>query len=140
MDYAVSRRLTEQVSAEIQTAILPILEKYGLKITKFASKYGDSYGLTVSAVTTKLDESGVNLNSAEAIYYDRFGYCDYDHEGNPIKLTAKLGTKFDNRGRKFVFAGIRSRGKNKIVAKCEQDGKDYVFADTIIPQLNEASK
>lgn len=140
MDNAVSRELTKTVSAEIQAAILPILEKHGLKVTKFSSKYGDSYGLNITAVTTKLDENGVNLNSAEAILYNRYGHYGFLVNGETVKLTAKLGTKFESRGRKFVFVGVRSRGKNKIVAKCEQDGKDYVFADTVIATINSATK
>lgn len=139
MSEAVSRELTKKVSAEIQAAILPILEKNGLKITKFNSKYGDLYGLTISAVTLNLSEDGINLNSTEAVGYSRYGHYGFVN-GETLQLTAKLGTKFEVRGRKFVFAGIRSRGKNKIVAKCENDGKDYVFADTTIPTINGASK
>ena len=139
MSDAVSRELTQKVSAEIEAAIIPILKKHGLKCTKFSSKFGDLYGLTVSAVTVNLSDEGINLNSAEAIGYSRFGHYAFVN-GESLKLTAKLGTKFESRGRKFVFAGIRARGKNKIVAKCESDGKDYVFADVIIPTINGASE
>jgi len=138
MENAVSKELTQKVSAEIQAAILPILEKHGLTATKFSSKYGDTYGLNITAVSSKLDENGVNLNSAEAILYNRFGHYGFVN-GESVKLTAKLGTKFESRGRKFVFVGVRSRGKNKIVAKCEQDGKDYVFADTAIATINKGA-
>lgn len=140
MENAVSKELTQKVSAEIQAAILPILEKHGLTATKFSSKYGDTYGLNITAVSSKLDENGVNLNSAEAILYNRYGHYGFLVNGETVKLTAKLGTKFESRGRKFVFTGVRSRGKNKIVAKCEQDGKDYVFADTVIATINSAAK
>jgi len=139
MSEAVSRGLTKKVSQEIEAAILPILERNGLKLTKFNAKYGDLYGLNISAVTVNLSEDGINLNSAEAISYSRFGHYGFVN-GESLKLTAKLGTKFESRGRKFVFAGIRSRGKNKIVAKCENDGKEYVFADTVIPSINGSSK
>ena len=139
MSEVVSKELTKKVSAELQAAILPILEKHGLKVTKFNSKYGDLYGLTISAVTVNLSKDGINLNSAEAVGYSRFGHYAFVN-GESLKLTAKLGTKFESRGRKFVFAGIRARGKNKIVAKCESDGKDYVFADAIIPTINGASE
>ena len=139
MSEVVSKELTKKVSAELQAAILPILEKHGLKVTKFNSKYGDLYGLTISAVTVNLSKDGINLNSAEAVGYSRFGHYAFVN-GESLKLTAKLGTKFESRGRKFVFAGIRARGKNKIVAKCESDGKDYVFADVIIPTINGASE
>ena len=139
MSEAVSKELTKKVSAELQAAILPILEKHGLKVTKFTSKYGDLYGLSITAVTVNLSEEGINLNSAEAVGYSRFGHYAFVN-GESLQLTAKLGTKFESRGRKFVFAGIRSRGKNKIVAKCEDDGKEYVLSDTLIPTINGASK
>lgn len=139
MSEAVSRELTKKVSQEIEAAILPILERNGLKLTKFNAKYGDLYGLNISAITMNVSEDGINLNSPEAIGYSRFGHYGFVN-GESIQLTAKLGTKFESRGRKFVFAGIRSRGKNKIVAKCEDDGKEYVFADTVIRSINGASK
>lgn len=138
---AVSRELTQKVSKEIQEAILPILEKHGLKATKFNSKYGDSYGLSIAAVSIQLDENGVNLNSAEAILYQRFGYTAWLGKSldDRVELKAKLGTKFTSAGKEYVFAGIRSRGKNKIVAKGKSDGKDYVFADSIVTTLNKAN-
>lgn len=138
MENAVGKELTQKVSAEIQTAILPILAKHGLTLSKVSSKYGDNYGISITAVSTKLDENGVNLNSSEAILYNRYGHYGLVN-GETLTLTAKLGTKFESRGRKFVFVGVRSRGKNKIVAKCEQDGKDYVFADTVIPTINKVA-
>lgn len=134
---AVSRELADKVSGEIRAAALTVLAKHGLKATKMNTKYGDSFGLNITAVATKLDENGVNLTSAEAILYERYGHYGLVN-GATVKLTAKLGAKFDSRGRKFMFAGVRSRGKSRILAKCEQDGKDYVFADTIIPTLNKA--
>lgn len=139
MSEAVSKELTKKVSAELEAAILPILKKHGLKVTKFTSKYGDLYGLSITAVTVNLSEEGINLNSAEAVGYSRFGHYAFVN-GESLQLTAKLGTKFESRGRTFVFAGIRSRGKNKIVAKCEDDGKEYVLSDTLIPTINGASK
>jgi len=134
---AVSRELADKVSEEIRSAAMAVLAKHGLKATKMNTKYGDSFGLNITAVATKLDENGVNLNSAEAILYERYGHYGLVN-GATMKLTAKLGVKFDSGGRKFVFSGVRARGKNRILAKCEQDSKDYVFADTLIPTLNKA--
>lgn len=136
MDEVVSRELTRKVSADIQAAILPILEKHGLKLSKFSSKYGDMYGLSISASPTVLDKNGVNLASTEAIYYERFGHNVFK-DGEIITLTAKLGTKFTTGGKSYIFCGVRSRGKNKIVVKGDKDGKGYVFADSIIPTLNK---
>lgn len=139
MSHVVSKELTQKVSAEIQSAIAPILAKHGLTLTKFTSKYGDSYGVSISASPVIIDESGVNTASNEAIYYTRFGYASFSFEnGESVRLTAKLGTKFQSGGKEYKFVGIRARGKNKIIA--QRDGKSFVFADTIIPTLNKASK
>ena len=139
MSDIVSSELTTKVSAEVQAALLPILEKHGLKLTKISSKYGDSYGVSISASPTVLSESGVNLASPEAIYFERFGYTAWLGKGldDRVELTAKLGTKFTTAGKEYVFIGIRSRGKNKIVA--ERDGKSFVFADSVVPTINKAN-
>jgi len=136
----VSSELTKKVSADIQAAIAPILAKHGLTLTKFSSKYGDSYGVSISASPVILDESGVNTASNEAIYYTRFGHTAWlgKELSDRVELTAKLGTKFQSSGNEYLFVGVRTRGKNKIVA--ERGGKSFVFADTIIPTLNKASK
>jgi len=141
MSDIVSSDLTKKVSAEVQAAILPILEKHGLKLSKISSKYGDSYGLSISASPVVLDENGVNTASNEAIYYTRFGYTAWLGKGldDRVELTAKLGTKFTTSGKSYVFCGIRSRGKSKIIAQGDKDGKSYVFADSIIPVINKAS-
>lgn len=139
MSEVVSKELTSEVSAEIQAAIAPILAKHGLTLTKFTSKYGDSYGVSISASPTVLSESGVNLASPEAIYFERFGYTAWLGKGldDRVELTAKLGTKFTTAGKEYVFIGIRSRGKNKVVA--ERDGKSFVFADSVVPTINKAN-
>jgi hypothetical protein len=140
MSEVVSKELTSEVSAEIQAAIAPILAKHGLTLTKFTSKYGDSYGVSISASPVILDESGVNTASNEAIYYTRFGYTAWLGKSldDRVELTAKLGTKFQSGGNEYKFVGVRTRGKNKIVA--ERGGKSFVFADTIVPFINKASK
>ncbi len=141
MSEVVSSELTKKVSAEVQAAILPILEKHGLKLSKISSKYGDSYGVSISASPVILNESGVNTASNEAIYYTRFGHTGWlgKELSDRVELTAKLGTKFTSGGKSYVFCGIRSRGKNKIVAQGEKDGKSYVFADSIIPTLHKVN-
>jgi len=139
MSNIVSSELTKKVSAEVQAALLPILEKHGLKLTKISSKYGDSYGLSISASPTVLGESGVNLASPEAIYFERFGYTAWLGKSldDRVELTAKLGTKFTVAGKEYVFIGIRSRGKNKVVA--QRDGQTFFVHDSAVPAINKAS-
>lgn len=140
MSDVVSSELTSKVSSDIKDAIAPILAKHGLTLTKFSSKYGDSYGVTISASPVILDESGVNTASNEAIYYTRFGHTAWLGKtlDDRVELTAKLGTEFLSGGNTYKFVGIRTRGKNKIVA--ERGGKSFVFADTIVPFINKSSK
>ena len=141
----VSKEKCTEVSREIEAAILDIFAKHNLKVTKRASKYGDSYEFKIVAEALMISEDGINLASPDVIYYNRFG-----HEGDPIyktqgegkvlvsyeKLTAPIGTKFASGGKVFAFAGVRSRGKNKILGVCQETKKTFVFADTIIKFIN----
>ena len=46
---AVSREKTREVVAEINAAVLEILEKHNLKLTKQTGKFGDEFGYSVTA-------------------------------------------------------------------------------------------
>ena len=141
----VSKEKCTEVSREINAAIMDIFAKHNLKVTKTSSKYGDNYEFKIVAEAQMISEDGINLASPDVVYYNRYG-----HEGAPIyktqgesqvlvsyeKLVAPIGTKFESGGRIFAFAGVRSRGKNKILAVEQESKKTFVFADAVIKLIN----
>ena len=134
----VSKEKCSEVSREIEAAIMDIFAKHDLKVTKRASKYGDNYEYKIVAEALMISEDGINLASPDVIYYNRFGHTAYLGVSiqDEIKLTAPIGTKFASGGKVFAFAGVRSRGKNKILGVCQETKKTFVFADTIIKFIN----
>ena len=134
----VSKEKCTEVSREINAAILDIFAKHNLKVTKTASKYGDNYEFKIVAEAQMISEDGINLASPDVIYYNRFGHTAYLGVSiqDMVQLTAPIGTKFESNGKTFAFAGVRSRGKNKILGVCQETKKTFVFADTIIKFIN----
>lgn len=141
---AVSKATTQAVTAEIQKALEPILKKHNLNLTKLTSKYGDLYGLTITAAAVDLNDDGINMSDPDVISYLRNGYYGQIIKANNdldfVQLTAKIGTRVKLNSKAYVFAGVRARGKNRIIMNSLTDGKTYVFADSVIPTLNEASQ
>ena len=134
----VSKEKCTQVSQEIEAAIMDIFAKYDLKVTKRASKYGDNYEFKIVAEALMISEDGINLASPDVVYYNRFGYTAYLGIANRdiVQLTAPIGTKFESNGKTFAFAGVRSRGKNKILAVEQESKKTFIFADAMISRIN----
>ena len=139
---AVSREKTREVVAEINAAVLEILKKHNLKLTKQTGKFGDEFGYSVTASAIQVNEDGINILSPDVVAYERNGYfavwgeqgvdSDYAH------LTAPIGTKFVSNGKTFAFAGIKSRGKLKIIGVETVSKTSFLFADSIAKKLNEA--
>jgi hypothetical protein len=134
----VSKEKCSEVSREIDAAIMDIFAKHNLKVTKRASKYGDNYEFKVVAEAIMISEDGINLASPDVIAYNRFGYTAYLGIANRdmVQLKAPIGTKFESNGKTFAFAGVRSRGKNKILAVEQESKKTFIFADAIISRIN----
>jgi hypothetical protein len=141
---AVAKATAQAVSAEIKQAVEAILAKHNLEVTKLTTKYGDSFGFNLQASPLNLNEDGINMSSQEVINFQRFGYsafignCLGAGMGDIVEVTATIGTKVTVKGKMYAFAGVRSRGKDKLVFKCITDGKTYVFPDTMVPFLNKA--
>ena len=139
---AVSREKTREVVAEINAAVLEILEKHNLKLTKQTGKFGDEFGYTVSASAIQVNEDGINILSPEVVAYQRNGYWAYwgkaGVDSDYTTLTAPIGTKFVSNGKTFAFAGIKSRGKLKIIGVETVSKQSFLFADSIAKKLNEA--
>jgi hypothetical protein len=144
---AVAKATAQAVSAEIKEAVEAILAKHNLEVTKLTTKYGDVFAFNLQASPLNLNEDGINMTSAEVIDYQRNGYGAFISDdkggsvmGDFVEVTAPIGTKVTLKGKVYAFAGVRSRGKNKLVFKCITDGKTYVFEDRMVLELNKAGK
>jgi len=145
---AVDKATAQAVSAEIKQAVEAILAKHNLEVTKLTTKYGDMFGFNLQASPLNLNEDGINMSSQEVINFQRFGYSAFVADnggagttmGDFVQVTATIGTRVTLKGEVYAFAGVRSRGKDKLVFKCITNGKSYVFADNIVPLLNKAGK
>ena len=139
---AVSREKTREVVAEINAAVLEILEKHNLKLTKQTGKFGDEFGYSVTASAIQVNEDGINILSPDVVAYERNGYfAVWGNAGvdqDCTHLTAPIGTKFVSNGKTFAFAGIKSRGKLKIIGVETVSKTSFLFADSIAKKLNEA--
>jgi hypothetical protein len=139
---AVAKATAQAVSAEIKEAVDAILAKHNLQVNKLNTKYGDLYEFKIQASPINLNEDGINMTSTEVLDYQRFGYyatvITPDKKVEFASVTAPIGTKVKLNGKVYAFAGIRSRGKNKLIFKCVADGKNYVFSDQAILELNKA--
>jgi len=139
---AVSREKTREVVAEINAAVLEILKKHNLKLTKQTGKFGDEFGYTVAASAIQVNDDGINILSPEVVAYQRNGYWAYwgkaGVDSDYTELTAPIGTKFVSNGKTYAFAGIKSRGKMKIIGVETVSKTSFLFADSIAKKLNEA--
>jgi hypothetical protein len=135
---AVTKATAQAVAQEIKTAVTAVLAKHNLQEGSISIKYGDSFKFTVEGFAVEL-VNGVNMKSPDVIAYEKFGHVGFINEKSCV-LFAKIGTEFTANGAKFKFAGIRARGKNRIIGVLATDSSSqFIFSDSIIPKLNEAS-
>lgn len=140
MTDSVSKDKAQQISKEINDAVKVIMAKHGLLLTKQTTGYGDSYKFSIQATEVRLNADGINLASEDVIAYERFGYGVPSGVVNQWDaLTAKIGTRFMSNGKTFAFAGVKARGKMKIVAVNVDTKQMFTFPDSAIHKINEAS-
>lgn len=124
------------IGSEIDAAIDAVLARHGMERKPHRVTYSAT-GLTykVECSVVNLSETGVNVSSPEAqgwlIVASMRGFADRD------AAKAVLGTTFVSQGRTFTFLGYKTRSpKRPVVARCEQDGKTYVFTEQAIRLLS----
>lgn len=123
----ITRDQAKTITAEINAAIDQILANHGLNKDKVSTKYGDLYKITIEASIHQNSENGVNLSSREMDdlrYYARFhGITDIDTDITQI-ITVN--------GVDYAPAGYKPRAtKRPFLMKSMQDGKTYIFPDTV---------
>jgi hypothetical protein len=137
---SVSKELAVEVAAEIKKAVEAILASHGMAKPKVKTTFGDIFKFTIESSVEQKDPSGVNINSAEAVYYTRFGHVVYDDDFKATELVAPLGTKFTSGGVEYAFAGINSRKpKFSISVVRVSDGATLGMTDTVVPLLNRTA-
>jgi hypothetical protein len=129
----VEKTQAQEIISELGPAIKVILERHGLDVPQMKWKYGDLFSLQMTAAPLEKGPHGINLGSAEARYYELFGFTG---------LSAPIGTVFISKGDAYAFAGIASkRPKYPIYAKNLITGDYSFFTEASIRLINaEASK
>jgi hypothetical protein len=127
----ITKNQAQLIIDELEPLLQAAMAKHGLDKPKLKWNYGDYFGLKLEASSVELGDNGVNLASAEAQYFTRFGYRG---------VTAPLGTMFENKGTKYSFIGIASkRSKYPIAAVNQSTNTTTFFPEGIIPLLNKAA-
>jgi hypothetical protein len=131
----ISKSDVRIIGTEIDAAIDEVLARHGMERKPHRITYsgtGLTYKVECSIVT--LSESGVNLSSPEAqgwmVMASMRGFADRE------AAQAALGATFTSQGRTFVFLGYKTRSpKRPVVARCQQDGKEYIFPEGVVRML-----
>lgn len=137
----IEKTIALEITKEIKEAVNEIFKKHGMAEPKAKTVYGDVYRLTLETAPLALDSSGViNLMSAEAQYYYRYGFSEYFGTSELRKLTAPLGTQFRNRGETYAFGGIAAKRKKYPIVGINIDTKEtMLFTTSMIPVINAAA-
>ena len=138
MTTAITKEQARAVYDEIGHVIKNVLKRHGMELTGETLNYGDEFKFTVKAIGVAMSGEGINMSSPDVIAYERHGYSSY--VGNEYKsLVAPIGTKFKNTdGKEYVFAGVRARGKSKILGL--RNGQMCAFSDAYIDVINKATQ
>lgn len=146
----ITKQKALKVTEEIKSAVEKILAENGLAAPKVKTTYGDLYKLVIETSVEEKDASGVNLKSAEAIYFTKFGFTAYTLGGN-VALTAPLGTVFSTtvkgsaKPKKYIFAGIASSRPKFPILTLEvgedgkPNGKTMFFTESVVPKINASA-
>ena len=110
---------------EMQTALSPVLAKFGYELAKSNATYSDTFiKFSLTIEENVKGENGVNLSGEYADAYKQIGHM-YGLVPN------LLGKEFISNGRKMAFAGIASkRSKYPFAALEMSSGKLFFMQDT----------
>lgn len=141
-NHIVSRQQATAIADELMQAIKDVMAKHNMEVKPPKIQFGDCFTMKIEATPVQEGLNGVNLNSMEATYYQRFGFNGFNEKtGQMIPLTAELGTTFMNCNDEFIFSGVNAkRRKYPICAIRKRDGVHLGFAEGVIPTINSASK
>ena len=129
----ISKTLAVEITNEIDQAVKAILAKHNLQLLKQSTKYGDEFNYTVKAVAVDLNDSGVNVNSPEALNWIAVG----NTYGFKFPLDV-LGGIFVNAGKEYKFVGINLRKEKFPLSAIEvATGQSYGFPLKALMQLPE---
>ena len=115
----IDRSTCRSLSEEIEKALQPLAEKYGLKITRGNASYGDSnLTLKVNVATVAADGTAVTKEAESfKMNAERFGLHADD-----------LGRTFDCRGRQVRLIGAKPRSpKYPLLVEEVDSGKVFKF-------------
>ena len=122
---SIQKNDVQAFRAEMQTALAPVLAKFGYELAKSNATYSDTFiKFSLTIEENVKGENGVNLSGEYADAYKQIGHM-YGLVPN------LLGKEFISNGRKMAFAGIASkRSKYPFAALEMSSGKLFFMQDT----------
>lgn len=127
----VSKVTAQSIIDELGPIVQEILTRHGLEAPKLKWSYGAWFELKATAAVLELGPHGVNMESKEANYYNRFGFSGLD---------APIGTVFSVKGETYVFAGIAAKRPKYPVYALNISTKTYTFfQEGVMKTINAAA-
>lgn len=141
-NHIVSRQQATAIADELMQAIKDVMAKHNMEVKPPKIQFGDCFTMKIEATSVQTGLNGVNLNSMEASYYQRFGFNGFNEKtGQMIPLTAELGTIFTAGNVEYIFCGVNARArKMPICAIRKSDGAPMKMGENLINLINSASK
>jgi hypothetical protein len=123
----IDRTALRIISERIMKAIGPLEEELGVKFSRGAGKFGDTYGSIKIEIAT-IDKNGKAQDHRQSdfkTYAHLFGFKASD-----------FGRKFKSRGETFTICGLRPKAFVRPVIATSSTGRNFIFrAETVLAAL-----
>lgn len=129
----IDRTTVRNLAAEVETALAEVFARHGLTAPTVGATYTPTnIKFKVETNIDATDDSGVNVQSPEAIAYNRYGKS-YGIVDNA------LGVEFTFAGDRFRFLGVKpTRPKFPISAAKVNDGREFKLPASAVAAINAA--
>lgn len=134
MSNIVDKNTANDLMAKCRKALEEVLTKEGFEISKFSGKFGDSFGMSLSAIPSVKNELGLNPNSEQVIDFDRY------HQLFKLAPNA-LGVSFTVGPKQYTFEGLKMNRRKYPILVGTPDGKKVLLTDDdrVIEAINNAA-
>lgn len=135
MGNIVDKKTASDLMDKCRKALDEVLSKEGFEITKFSGKFGDSFGMNISAIPSVKNEFGLNPNSQQVIDYERYHQL-FNLAPNALGVDFTVGTK------SYTFEGVEMSRRKHPIAVATPDGKKVLLTTDprVIQAINDAAQ
>lgn len=134
MGNIVDKSTANTLMTKCRKALEEVLTAEGFEISKFSAKFGDSFGLSLSAIPSVKNELGLNPNSAEVVDFHRY------HQLFELSPNA-LGVNFAVGPKQYTFEGLKMNRRKYPIFVGTPDGNKMMLTDDprVIEAINKAA-